>query len=107
MSVQEIQRLHGRYTDLSNRFRSAWAFNQYLESLHKVFTDEERVDAGGEFQEVYATLKAISGRLGEADVASLEQALDAIGLRLEELTSALVAEDSRVPRRPSASSSTG
>jgi len=100
MSVQEIQRLHGRYTDLSNRFRSAWAFNQYLESLRKVFTgdgDGDRIDAADEFQEVYAKLKSISGRLGGPDVASLEDELDAVGLRLGELTSALVAEDNRVP----------
>ena len=82
MSVQEIQRLHGRYTDLSNRFRSAWAFNQYLESLRKVFTgdgDADRVDAADEFQEVYAQLKSISGRLGGADAASLDEELDAVG----------------------------
>jgi len=99
MSVQEIQRLHGRYTDLSNRFRSAWAFNQYLESLRKVFTgdgDGHRVDAGDEFQEVYAKLKSVSGRLGGTDVASVDEELDAVGLRLGELTSALVAEDNRV-----------
>lgn len=100
MSVQEIQRLHGRYTDLSNRFRSAWAFNQYLESLRKVVTgdgDGDRVDEAEEFQEVYAKLKSLSGRLGGADVAALEKELDAVGLQLGELTSLLVAEDSRVP----------
>jgi len=97
MTVQEIQRLHGRYSDLSNRFRSAWAFNQYLESLRKVFTDGERPDGAEEFQEVYGQLKSISGRLGGADAEQIDGELDGVRNRLGELTSALVAEDSRIP----------
>lgn len=96
MSVHEIQRLHSRYSDLSNWFRAAWAFNQYLESLRKVFRDAPRADVSGEFQEVHGELKSISERLGAGDPDQLRDELDAIERRLGGLTSSLVAEDSRV-----------
>ncbi|MGD2115143.1 MAG: hypothetical protein PVG07_08820 [Acidobacteriota bacterium] len=96
MSVQELQRLHGRYSDLSHRFRAAWAFNQYLESLRKVFTDGERPDVSAEFQEIHGVLKSVSERLGGASTEELDDELDAVDRRLGELASTLVDEDSRV-----------
>jgi len=97
MSVHEIQRLHSRYSDLSNRFRAAWAFNQYLESLRKVFREGPRPDVSGGFQEVHGELKSISERLGAGDPEQLRDELDGIERRLGGLTSSLVEEDSRVP----------
>lgn len=97
MSVQELQRLHGRYSDLSHRFRASWAFNQYLESLRKVFTDGPRPDVGEEFQEVHGALKSVSEQLGGASAERLDDELDAVERRLAKLTATLAEQDSKVP----------
>lgn len=98
MSVETLQRLHGRYTDLSSRFRAGWAFHQYAESLRKTFpADPQRPVLSEEFQAVYATLKAISSKLTTEDPAVVENELDSVGERLRNLTATLLEEDNRVP----------
>jgi hypothetical protein len=39
MSVEELSTLHRRYVDLSDRFRSLWAFHQFLASLRKILLE--------------------------------------------------------------------
>ncbi len=97
MSVHELQRLHGRYANLSNQFRSAWAFHQFLDSLRKVFAVGPAAgEVSTEFQAVYGELKSISGRLSNADAGAIDDELDAVEERLRALSAALVREDNKV-----------
>jgi len=96
MSVETLQRLHGRYTGLSGRFRATWAFHQYAESLRKIFPGSAHEDLGPEFQDLYGSLKAVSARLNAEEPGVIETELDAVEASLGRLTSALAEEDSRV-----------
>jgi hypothetical protein len=95
-SVDTLQRLHGRYTVLSGRFRATWAFYQYAEGLRKVSPGADRRDLGPEFQELYGALKSISARLNAEDPGVIEAELDRVEESLGRLTSALAEEDNKV-----------
>lgn len=98
MSVETLQRLHSRYTELSSRFRAGWAFHQYAGGLRKIYpADPQRPAITEELQAVYADLKAISSRLNAEDAGAIEKELDSVGERLRRLTAALAEEDNRVP----------
>lgn len=97
MSVETLQRLHGRYADLSSRFRAGWAFHQYAASLRRIFPGAPQPDRSPEFQAAYAALKSISARLNAEDAGIIEGELHAVGETLERLTEALADEDSRTP----------
>lgn len=96
MSVLELQVLHSRYASLSHRFRAAWAFHQYLESLRKIFMEGERFQVPVDFQELYADLKAISQRLTATEASSVRGELEHVESRLARLIAALVREDDTV-----------
>lgn len=96
MSVETLQRLHGRYAALSSRFRAGWAFHQFAQSLRKIFPDAPRPDLSSAFQEVHSALKSISARLNAEDPQVIEEELDEAEARLGHLTSTLAEEDSRV-----------
>lgn len=96
MSVETLQRLHGRYAALSGRFRATWAFHQYAESLGKIFPGTPRTDLAPEFQQHYGALKSVSARLNAEEPDVIEAELDAVEEGLGRLTSALAEEDSRV-----------
>jgi|CXWL01.1.fsa_nt_gi hypothetical protein len=96
MSVLELQVLHSRYASLSHRFRAAWAFHQYLESLRKVFMEGDRFQVPVDFQELYADLKAISQRLTATEASQVRGELDTVESRLARLIAALVEEDNKV-----------
>lgn len=96
MSVLELQVLHGRYASLSHRFRAAWAFHQYLESLRKVFMEGDRLPVPVDFQELYGDLKAISQRLTGTDGSVVRGELDVVESRLARLTATLVQEDDKI-----------
>jgi hypothetical protein len=95
-SVETLQRLHGRYTALSGRFRATWAFHQYAESRRKIFPGVAPEDLGPAFQELYGSLKSVSARLNAEDPGVIEAELDAVESSLGQLSSALAEEDSRV-----------
>ena len=96
--MQEIQDLHRRYVDLSQRFRAGWVYLQFVENLAKLADGEPPNDTlPSRFQAVYGDLKECSGTLSEADAGALEPRLQAIGRRLDGLLAELLAEDSRVP----------
>lgn len=98
MSVETLQRLHSRYTDLSSRFRAGWAFHQYAEGLRKIYPgDPQRPVVTEGFQAVYATLKGISAKLNADEADAIDHELDSVGERLRRLTAALAEEDNRVP----------
>lgn len=96
MSVEELQALHRRYVALSQRFRSAWVFHQFLQSLAKLYLDSFDDRYPDRFQELYGHLKEISESLNASQAAGLAGQFDGVERQLGELIDALVAEDSRV-----------
>jgi hypothetical protein len=96
-TVQELGALHRRYADTSHRFRAAWTFHQFLQSLSR--TGQHRIaDAHSiEFQNLYAELKEISQSLNNTSESDrIGHRLEAIDQRLGQLIEDLDAEDSRV-----------
>jgi hypothetical protein len=96
-TVQELGALHRRYADTSHRFRAAWTFHQFLQSLGK--TGQPRVtDAHSvEFQNLYAELKEISQTLNNTSESErIRVRLETIDRRLTQLIEDLNEEDSKV-----------
>jgi|GEM_PF-651461 len=95
-TVQELGAVHRRYADTSHRFRAAWTFHQFLQSLGKggqqVLTDAHSL----EFQNIYAELKEISQNLNTAESDRLRGRLEGIDRRLSQLIEDLDREDARV-----------
>lgn len=96
MTVEQLQVLHQRYVTLSQRFRSAWVFHQFLQSLAKLYFDDFDDRYPDRFQELYSQLKEISQSLNASQAAGLPRQFDVIDRQLQELVDALVAEDTRV-----------
>ncbi|HVT59742.1 MAG TPA: hypothetical protein VHR45_15245 [Thermoanaerobaculia bacterium] len=95
-TVQELGALHRRYADTSHRFRAAWTFHQFLQSLGK--GGQER---GGEahsiaFQNLYAELKEISQSLNTTEGERVRLKLEGIDRRLAQLIEELDELDHRV-----------
>lgn len=97
MAVEELGDLHRRYVDLSQRFRAAWVFHQFVQSLGKLSGGEVAPPLAGPFQELYADLKECSQELDAPSAGTLGARLVAIGHELAGLTAALRAEDTRWP----------
>jgi hypothetical protein len=97
MDVGELSVLHRRYVDLSHRFRASWVFHQFAQSLYKVFDGGPRVNHAEDFQALYARLKEVSQGLTASEAERTRQRLDEISAQLQDLTRALVDEDSKVP----------
>jgi len=95
-TVQEIGALHRRYADTSHRFRAAWTFHQFLQSLGK--TGQQRItDAHSiEFQNLYAELKEISQSLNTTESEKVRGRLEGIDRRLGQLIEDLDEEDTKV-----------
>lgn len=96
VSVQEINLLHRRYVDLSDRFRAAWAFHKFVGSLHKILLGDERPEFPVDFQEVYGELKEVSSQLNASSAEVVREKLDQIDRQLARLIWALLEEDSRI-----------
>lgn len=97
MTVQEINRVHKRYIALSNTFRSAWTFHQFLDGLRKVYPESEIDSYEADFQSVYGDLKAISDNLSELGAGTAAQQLDGVERRLQPLLEQLEQGDRQVP----------
>jgi hypothetical protein len=95
-TVQELGAVHRRYADTSHRFRAAWTFHQFLQSLGKSGQQEMRDAHSLEFQNLYAELKDISQNLNTAESDRLRGRLDGIDRSLGQLIEALDEEDARV-----------
>ncbi|HLX11153.1 MAG TPA: hypothetical protein VKY89_25115 [Thermoanaerobaculia bacterium] len=95
-TVQELGALHRRYADTSHRFRAAWTFHQFLQSLGKgnqaKIADAHSLD----FQNLYAELKEISQNLNTAESDPLQVRLEGIDHRLGELIADLDEQDTRI-----------
>lgn len=96
MTVEELHALHQRYVALSQRFRSAWVFHQFLQSLAKLYFEDFEDRYPERFQELYGQLKEISQSLNASQAGGLSRRFDAVERQLNELIDALVGEDSRV-----------
>ncbi len=94
-TVQELSVLHRRYADISHRFRAAWTFHQFLQSLGKSVLGRTP-DHASDFQALYADLKEISQSLNASETERLRVRLDQLDRRLGELIWTLEEEDSRV-----------
>ena len=95
-TVQELGAVHRRYADTSHRFRAAWTFHQFLQSLGKSGQQEIRDAHSLEFQNLYAELKDISQNLNTAESDRLRGRLDGIDVSLGQLIEALDEEDAKV-----------
>src|SRR5260370_547804 len=95
-TVQELGAVHRRYADTSHRFRAAWTFHQFLQSLGKGGQQEISDTHSLEFQNLYAELKEISQNLNAAESDRLRGRLDGIDRSLGQLIEALDEEDARV-----------
>ncbi len=95
-TVQELGAVHRRYADTSHRFRAAWTFHQFLQSLGKSGQQPINDAHSLEFQNLYAELKEISQNLNTAESDRLRGRLDAIDRRLGQLIEDLDEEDTRV-----------
>jgi hypothetical protein len=96
MSVEKLKSVHDDYVQTSDRFRAAWAFFQFLQSVQKIFLPEQYAKGGTEFQELYARLKALSQSLNASETDRVEGELAQIQKQLEKLTARQLAEDSKV-----------
>lgn len=97
MSAQDLSRVHRRYISLSNTFKSAWTFHQFLQGLRKVFAESGlEVAYPADFQSLYTALKRVSENLNEATAPGVEVELGEIAERLDALTASLLAADAQV-----------
>ncbi|MCB1058357.1 MAG: hypothetical protein KDD11_22885, partial [Acidobacteria bacterium] len=96
MSVQEITALHNQYVDLSDRFRAAWAFHQFIQSVQKMFVPEISLHFGTGFQDAYTQIKKVSRSLHASEVEKNRAEIERIGVQLERLTGQLLEEDNKV-----------
>jgi hypothetical protein len=96
MSVQELTVLHQRYIDLSDRFRAAWTFHQFLQGLQKIYLQPVTGRYPADFQNVYGLLKDVSHGLNASETGRIRQQLDVVDHQLVALTAALLQEDSKV-----------
>lgn len=95
MNVEDIDRLHRRYVELSHQFRAGWVYHQFLQSLAKVF-DMSTGQWADSFQKVYSGLKEVSSGLTASEAAQAAERLEDLERRLGDLTEAMVGEDSKV-----------
>ena len=96
MTVQEINQVHQRYIALSNTFRAAWTFHQFLEGLRKVFPEDGLEAYEADFQAVYRNLKAISDNLNELGAEMAAGQLTDVETELAPLVAQLSDSDSAV-----------
>jgi hypothetical protein len=95
-TVQELSVLHRRYADTSHRFRAAWTFHQFVQSLAKTLLQRVEDPHSTEFQNLYTGLKEISQSLNASESEKIRHRLEAIDRRLTELIVALDEEDTKV-----------
>lgn len=93
MSAQDLNRVHRHYIAVSNTFKSAWTFHQFIQGLRKVFADVPASDQPADFQSVYGELKLVSENLSETSVATAAAQLEEVETRLAPLVQDLLSVD--------------
>ncbi|MCP4655324.1 MAG: hypothetical protein GY856_07890 [bacterium] len=96
MPVQDLNRVHRRYIHISNGFKSAWTFHQFIQGLRKLFVEDGPPDYPADFQAVYNDLKEVSQNLAEQTTELASQQLDDVERGLAPLVQALLAADKEV-----------
>ncbi len=96
MSVDALSAVHRRYIDSSERFRAAWAYHQFVASLHKVLLNGDVPRAPVDFTLLHAELKDISQHINASGVDLVRERLDRVDQKLSVVLSAMLAEDNRI-----------
>ncbi len=96
MAVQDLNRVHRRYIHVSNGFKSAWTFHQFIQGLRKLFVEDGPPDYPADFQAVYSDLKEVSQNLSEQTTELASRQLDDVERGLAPLVQALLAADKEV-----------
>lgn len=94
--AQDLNRVHRRYIRVSNHFKSAWTFHQFLQGLQKVFTDGNVRAYPADFQPVYNDLKAAAQTLTETTTDQVSRQLDMIEHRLTPICQGLLQADDEI-----------
>jgi hypothetical protein len=94
--AQDLNRVHRRYIRVSNHFKSAWTFHQFLQGLQKVFTDGNVRSYPADFQPVYNDLKAAAQNLTETTTDQVSKMLDSIEHRLTPICQGLLQADDEI-----------
>ena len=97
MTVEELSTLHRRYIDVSERFKSAWTYHQFLAGVGKVFPSAGIGTNSLDFEAVFNRIKVVSGNLNVSSVDTLRADLTTIEKDLEIKLKALSDQDNRVP----------
>lgn len=96
MSVEELSSLHIRYIDLSDRFKAAWTFHQFLQGVNKVFANHGIGGSGVAFQGIYSELKSVSKHLHAGSADETGEQLEAIATKLEDRIGELLLADAKI-----------
>jgi hypothetical protein len=96
MSVEQLSALNLRYVDLSNRFKAAWAFHQFLQAQNRVFPNGAPATDPLSFQRIYADIKSITTAIHAGAQDGLEKKLDSIAAMLAERYAQLVEVDETI-----------
>ncbi len=96
MSVDEISGLHQRYVALSDRFKAAWTFHQFLQGVKKLFDSEGLGERAVSFQGLYTELKTVSKNLHSTSVDEVGTRLEDIDTELKTKVGELIEEDHRI-----------
>lgn len=94
--AQDLNRVHRRYIRVSNHFKSAWTFHQFLQGLQKVFTDGNVRSYPADFQPVYNDLKTAAQTLTETTTDQVSRQLDSIEHRLVPICQGLLHADDEI-----------
>lgn len=95
-TVQELSVLHRRYSDISHRFRAAWTFHQFFQSLAKTLLQRADDGRAGDFQRLYTELKEISQSLNASEGDRVRGRLERVDREISDLIGELAEEDTRV-----------
>jgi hypothetical protein len=95
-TVQELSILHRRYADISHRFRAAWTFHQFVQSLGKTLLHRPEDGRAAEFQKLYTELKEISQNLNASESERIRGRLEAIDRLISDVIAELAQEDIRL-----------
>lgn len=94
--AQDLNRVHRRYIRVSNHFKSAWTFHQFLQGLQKVFADGNVRAYPADFQPVYNDLKSAAQTLTETTTDQVSRQLDSIEHRLQPICQGLLHADDEI-----------
>lgn len=94
--ANEVNPVNQLYRDLSDRYKSGWTFHRFIQGLRKFFGSHDLKDRTAEFQSLYKTLKVVSSRLNDIDIAPVVEQLEDARRATDDLIESLDAEDRRV-----------